>query len=162
MAAFAASAQAPYVVGTWKLNFAASRLPSGPRPQIHVRRYSLAPDGSLVGLAVIVDAAGNPYFLQFAAKADGRDYAEFDSRSLAALQIDGTRPKATYAETTIDSHTVEWVDKLDGKITAHGKKWVSADGKTLSFTADYTNDRGESQSFLFVFDRQDDGPAPQR
>ena len=150
-------AQAPHIVGTWKLNVAASRLP-GPPPQVHVRRYSLAPDGTLVGLAVVVDAAGNPYFLQFAAKADGKDYAEFDSRSLAALQIDGTQPKATYAETTVDAHTVEWVDKQDGKVTAHGRKWVSADGKTLSFTAEATNNRGEPQTFLFVFDRQDAGP----
>ena len=65
-----ALAQAPYIVGTWKLNVAASRLPPGPPPQVHVRRYSLAPDGTLVGLAVVVDSAGNPYFLQFAAKAE--------------------------------------------------------------------------------------------
>ena len=155
-----AYAQAPHIVGTWKLNVAASRLPPGPPPQVHVRRYSLASDGTLVGLAVVVDAAGNPYFLQFAAKADGKDYAEFDSRSLAALQIDGTAPKSTYAETTVDSHTVEWVDKQDGKITAHGRKWVSADGKTLSFTAEATNSRGEAQTFLFVFDRQDAGSKP--
>jgi hypothetical protein len=154
-----AQAQAPYIVGTWKLNVAASRMP-GPPPQVHVRHYSLAPDDTLIGLAVVVDAAGNPYFLQFAAKADGKDYAEFDSRSLAALQIDGTAPKSTYAETTIDSHTVEWVDKLDGKVTAHGRKWVSADGKTLSFTAEATNSRGEAQTFLFVFDRQDAGSKP--
>jgi len=158
--AILADAQAPHIVGTWKLNVAASRLPPGPTPQVHVRRYSLAPDGTLVGLAVIVDSAGNPYFLQFAAKADGKDYAEFDSRSLAALQIAGTQPKSTYAETTVDSHTVEWVDKRDGKVTAHGRKWVSADGKTLSFTAETTNVRGEKQSFLFVFDRQDAGPQP--
>ena len=155
-----AYAQAPHIVGTWKLNVAASRLPPGPPPQVHVRRYSLASDGTLVGLAVVVDAAGNPYFLQFAAKADGKDYAEFDSRSLAALQIDGTAPKSTYAETTVDSHTVEWVDKQDGKITAHGRKWVSADGKTLSFTAEATNSRGEAQTFLFVFDRQGAGSKP--
>lgn len=156
----AAQAQAPHIVGNWKLNVAASRLPAGPPPQVHVRRYSLAPDGTLIGLAVVVDAAGNPYFLQFAAKADGKDYAEFDSRSLAALQIDGTPPKATYAETTVDSHTVEWVDKSDGKVTAHGRKWVSADGKTLSFTAETTNSRGEAQIFLFVFDRQVVAPPP--
>jgi hypothetical protein len=35
---------------------------------------------------------------------------------------------------------------------------VSADGKTLSFTAEFTNPRGEPQSFLFVFDRQDTEP----
>jgi hypothetical protein len=154
----AAFAQAPYVLGTWKLNVAASRLPPGPPPQVHVRRYSLAPDGTLVGLAVVVDAAGNPYFLQFAAKADGKDYPEFDSGALAALQIDGTKPTGTYAETPVDSHTVDWVDKQSGKVTAHGRKWVSADGTTLSFTVEATDVRGAPLSFLFVFDRQATGP----
>jgi hypothetical protein len=152
-----AHAQAPHILGTWKLNVAASRLP-GPPPQVHVRRYSEAPDGTLVGLAVVVDAAGHPHFLQFAAKADGKDYAEFDSAALAALQISGTQPHGTYAETPVDSHTVLWADKYDGKVTAQGRKWVSADGKTLSFTAEFTNPRGEPQSFLFVFDRQDTEP----
>jgi hypothetical protein len=43
---------------------------------------------------------------------------------------------------------------------AHGRKWVSADGKTLSFTAEAANARGEPVSFLFVFDRQGSAPPP--
>jgi hypothetical protein len=118
-----------------------------------VRRYSLAPDGSLVGLAVVVSADGTPSFLQFAAREDGRDYPEFDSRSAAQYLIDGSAPPATYSERPIDSHTVEWVDKLDGRVTARGRKWVSPDGLTLSFTAIVENDRNEQLEFLFVFDR---------
>jgi hypothetical protein len=156
-AAPTAGAQAPHILGTWTLNVAASRLP-GPPPQVHVRRYSLAPDGSLVGLAVVVGPSGVPNFLQFAAKADGKDYAEFNSGALAALQIDGTQPRGTYAERPVDSHTVEWVDKYDGKVTAKRRKWVSADGNTLSFTVDATNPRGELVSFLFVFDRTGSEP----
>lgn len=158
MAPAGVHAQTPFVLGTWKLNVAASRLPPGPPPQTHVRRYSLAPDGTLVGLAVVVDAAGNPYFLQFAAKPDGKDYAEFDSGALAALQIDGMKPAGTYAETPVDSHTVDWVDKQNGKVTAHGRKWVSADGTTLSFTVEATDAKGQPLTFLFVFDRQATGP----
>jgi len=150
---FASSAQTPYIVGTWKLNVAASRLP-GPPPQVHVRRYSLAEDGTVIGLAIVVDAAGNPDFLQFAAKSDGKDYAEFDSRSLAALQMSGTPSRAEYAETPVDARTVEWVDKRDGKAVLSGKKWVSEDGKTLSFTAEAKGRNGEPVEFLFVFDRQ--------
>ena len=147
------AAQVPHVIGNWRLNVAASRLPPGPEPQTHVRRYSLAPDGSLVGLAVVVSADGTPSFLQFAAKPDGRDYPEFDARSAAQYLIDGTTPPATYSETPIDSHTVEWVDKYQGNVTARGKKWVSADGRTLTFTAIVTNERNEQLEFLFVFDR---------
>ena len=152
-ASFDAQAQAPYIVGTWTLNVAASRFP-GPPPRMHVRRYSVLDDGTLVGLAVFVDALGNPGFLQFAAKGDGKDYAEYDSQLLAAFQATGAAPKRTYSETPVDSHTVEWADKIDGRVIASGKKWVSADGRTLSFTQRAKNQRGEETEFLFVFDRQ--------
>jgi hypothetical protein len=156
--AFAAQAQIPHVVGIWKLNVAESRLP-GPPPQVHVRRYSLTDDGSLIGLAVVVDARGVPSFLQFAAKDDGKDYSEYDSYSLAQFQIDGTTSRGTYSETPVDARTVEWVDKLDGRVTASGRKWVSEDGQKLTFTANARGRNGEDVSFLFVFDRQ---PEPEQ
>ena len=152
-ASFGAEAQAPYIVGTWRLNVAASHLP-GPPPQMHVRRYSVLDDGTLVGLAVFVDPRGNPGFLQFSAKPDGKDYAEYDSQLLATFQSAGVTSERTYSETPVDSHTVEWVDKLDGRVIASGRKWVSADGRTLSFTQRAKNDKGEELEFLFVFDRQ--------
>jgi hypothetical protein len=152
-AVLAADAQVPAVVGNWKLNVAASKLPPGPAPQTHVRRYSLAPDGTLIGLAVVVDDRGNPTFLQFAAKPDGKDYPEFDARTAAQYLMDGTPPPATYSETPVDERTVEWVDKYEGRVTARGRKWVSEDGQTLSFTALVTNERGEPLELLFVFDR---------
>jgi hypothetical protein len=146
-------AQVPHVIGNWRLNAAASRLP-GPAPQTHVRRYSLAPDGTtLIGLAVTVDAQGNPSFLQFAAKPDGKDYPELDSRTAAQYLMDGSPPPATYAETPIDARTVEWVDKYQGRVTASGRKWVSEDGRTLTFTAVVSDERNEQREFLFVFDR---------
>lgn len=147
-------AQVPHILGTWKQNVAASRLPPGPPPQVHVRSYQLADDGALIGLAVVVDAQGHPNFLQFAAKPDGKDYAELDSFSLAQLQIDGTKPRQTYSETPVDSHTVEWTDKTDGRIVGHGRRRVSEDGKTLTLTALFKNDKNEELEYRFVFDRQ--------
>lgn len=150
--AFGAHAQVPHIVGNWRLNVAASRLP-GPAPQTHVRRYSVGPDGSIVGLAVIVDADGTPSFLQFAAKPDGKDYPEFDAGSAAKYLMDGSPPVATYAETPVDSHTVEWTDKYAGRVTFSGRKWVSADSQTMTITAVIKNERNEQVDFLFVFDR---------
>jgi hypothetical protein len=147
-----AQGQVPHILGNWKLNVAASRLP-GPAPQVHVRSYSATPDGTLIGLAVVVDADGNPSFLQFAAKPDGKDYPEFDVGSAAVYLMNGSPPPATYAETRVDSHTVDWVDKYGGTVTARGKKWVSADGRTLTITAIFGNERNEEREFLFVFDR---------
>jgi len=148
-----AHAQAPHIVGVWKLNVAASHLPGAP-PQMHVRSYQLAADGTLIGLAVVVNAQGRPNFLQFAAKPDGKDYAEYDSLSLAQLQIDGTKPTTTYSETPVDARTVEWADKRDGRVVSHGRKWVSENDKTLTFTALAKNAQNEDVEFRFVFDRQ--------
>ena len=146
-------AQVPGVIGTWKLNVEASRFP-GPAPQTHVRSYRLADDGVLIGVAVIVDAQGRPSFLQFAAKLDGKDYPEFNTESAAKYLSDGTVPPRTYAEIlTGDPLKVKWVDKVGGKLLFSGEKWVSIDGKKLSFTVDMKNEQGKDVQYLYVFDR---------
>jgi hypothetical protein len=139
-------AQVPYIQGTWTLNVAASHFP-GPPPKSHVRSYRMGPDGVLVGQAVVVNANGNPNFLIFAAKPDGKDHPEFDTQSAARYLAAGSPPPRTYAEIpTPDDHRVKWVDKDGGRVVASGEKWVSPDGKTMSFTVDGTDQ-------LFVFDR---------
>jgi hypothetical protein len=141
-----ALAQVPYIEGTWRLNVAASHLP-GPAPQSHVRSYRMGPDGVLVGLAVVVAPNGTPNFLMFAAKPDGKDHPEFDTQTAARYLANGSLPPRTYAETpTPDDHRVKWVDKAGGRLLASGEKWVSPDGKTMSFTVDGTKE-------LDVFDR---------
>ena len=130
----AVQAQVPHVIGTWTLNADASRLP-GPAPLSQVT----------------VDAQGRPSFLQFAARPDGNDYPEFDATTAARYLIDKTPPTRTYSETPIDSHTVVWADKEDGRVIASGKKWVSTDGQTLSYTI--TKRGGEDVDYLIVFDR---------
>jgi hypothetical protein len=151
--ACASHAQVPAVIGTWKLNVAASQFP-GPAPQSEVRSYRLTERGVLVGVAVNIDAQGRPNFLQFAAKPDGKDYPEFDTRSAAEYLADGTAPARTYAEIrTADPRKVHWIDKAGGKIISSGDKWVSKDGKLLSFTVDATDRQGNKIQYLYVFDR---------
>jgi hypothetical protein len=149
----ASLAQVPGVIGTWKLNVEASRFPEAV-PQVHVRSYRLAENGMLIGLAVFVDSKGRPGFLQFAAKPDGKDYPEFSADSAASYLSNGMAPSRTYAETpTSDPNKVKWVDKRDGKIVGSGEKWVSADGKRLSFTVDMKDGPGKTAQYLYVFDR---------
>ncbi len=146
-------AQVPAVLGTWKLNVEASKFP-GPAPQTHVRSYRLSDDGVLIGVAVIVDSQGRPSFLQFAARVDGKDYPEFNTESAAKYLSAGTVPPRTYAEIpTGDPLKVKWVDKVGGKLLFSGEKWVSIDGKKLSFTVDTKNEQGKDVQYLYVFDR---------
>jgi hypothetical protein len=148
-----AQAQVPYIVGTWELNVEASRFPGQP-PRTEVRRYILTDDGVLIGIAVFVGSQGNPGFLQFAAKPDGMDYPEFDTRSAGQHLIDGTPPPRTYAEIpTDDPRRVQWVDKQDGRIVGSGEKWVSEDGQTLTITSSTRNAQGEEVVYTYVYDR---------
>lgn len=146
-------AQVPAIIGTWKFNAEASRFP-GPPPQTHVRSYRLDDKGVLIGVAVIVDAQGRPNFLQFAAKVDGKDYPEFSTDSAAKYLSEGATPPRTYAEIpTSDPLRVKWVDKAGGKLLFSGEKWVSADGKKMSFTLDTKDPQGKDVQYLYVFDR---------
>ena len=148
-----AHAQVPHIVGTWKLNTEASEF-LGPPPRTEVRRYSVADNGYLVGLAVFVDARGNPGFLQFAAKTDGQDYAEYGSDVLAAFQMTGTPTPLAYSEQQVDERTVEWVDKFDGRVTAFGTKQVSEDGRTLTIVGEVPDGQGNTRRLRFVYDKQ--------
>jgi hypothetical protein len=148
-----ANAQVPHIVGTWKLNIQASEL-LGPPPQSEVRRYSVTDGGYLVGLAVIIDAEGNPQFLQFAAKSDGEDYPEYSSNTLAAFQARGTPTPMAYSETPVNAHTIEWFDKYEGQVYASGTRQVSEDGRTLTILGEIRNSRGETRRLRFVYDKQ--------
>jgi len=136
---------APLIVGTWKLNPEKSGRPAPPG-YMEIRQYSLRPDGFLVGLLITGTAQGYHY-LQFVARSDGKDYPEYSDQVVADMIAAGTPTRRTYAERAIDEHVTEWIDKVDGRITAQGKKTVSQDRQTLTITID-----GSRQ--MIVYDRQ--------
>jgi hypothetical protein len=136
---------APAIVGIWKLNPEKSdlRVPPG---ALEIRQYSLRPDGFLVGLLIAGNAQGYHY-LQFVAKSDGKDYPEYSDLVVGDLIAAGTPTRRTYAEKAIDEYVTEWIDKVDGRITAQGRKIVSKDRQTLTITTD-----GRSQ--VRIYDRK--------
>ena len=136
----------PLIVGTWKLNPDKSNL-RVPADRVEIRQYRLRPDGFLVGLLITTDAQGSYHYLQFTARSDGKDYPEYTETLLADTIAAGKQTPRTYSETKVDEYTTDWTDKVDGKITSHGKKIVSKDGKTLTVTVD-----GSAQ--VKIYDRQ--------
>ena len=135
----------PLIVGTWKLNPAKSNVRLPP-DYMEIRQYSLRPDGFLVGLLI----TGNPlgyHYLQFVARSDGKDYPEYSDQIVGDLVAVGGPTRRTYAEKAIDEYVTEWIDKVDGRITAQGRKIVSKDRQTLTITVD-----GSSQ--VRIYDRQ--------
>ena len=149
-AATGAAAQAPAppqppIAGTWKMNPEKSGAQVSP-DYVEIRQYRLRPDGYLVGLLFNGSGRGLRW-LQFTAKSDGKDYPEYSDAIVADMIAAGTRTPRTYSETKADDYTTLWIDTVDGKITAQGKKIVSKDGQTLTITVD-------GQPGVRVYDRQ--------
>jgi hypothetical protein len=122
------------IVGTWKLNAEKSNMRVR-ADYLEIRQYTLRPDGFLVGL-LITGFPGNYHYLQFVAKGDGKDYPEYSDQIVGDLVAAGTPTPRTYAERVIDDYVTEWIDKVDGRVTAQGRKIVSKDGRTMTVTVD--------------------------
>ena len=97
--------------------------------------------------AMITSNAGAYHYLQFVAKSDAKDYPEYSDQIVGDLVAAGKPTRRTYAEKAIDEYVTEWIDKVDGRITAQGRKIVSKDRQTLTITVD-----GSSQ--VRIYDRQ--------
>jgi uncharacterized protein GlcG (DUF336 family) len=110
----------PPIAGTWKLNAEKSGV-QVPPDYVEIRQYRLRADGYLVGLLFTGNARGLRY-LQFTAKSDGKDYPEHSDQIVADMIAAGTPTPRTYAETKIDEYTTAWIDKVNGKITAQGRR----------------------------------------
>jgi hypothetical protein len=137
---------APPIVGSWKLNTEKSELPPLRAGFFEIRQYTMRPDGYLVGLLITSNARGYHY-LQFTAKSDGKDYPEYSDDVVADLIASNKPTTRSYSERIVDEYVTEWTDKVNGKVTASGKKIVSNDGHTLTITVDGT-------SRIRVYDRQ--------
>ena len=140
------SQNAPLIVGTWKLNTEQSKLPPMGAGYFDIRQYTMRPDGYLVGLLVTSSPRGYHY-LQFTARTDGKDYPEYSDDVVAEMIASGKPTPRSYAEKVIDEYVSEWTDKVDGKVTASGKKTISKDGRTLTITVD-------GASYVRVYERQ--------
>ncbi len=138
---------APRIVGTWKLNYEKSNMRIPPPGVFQIRQYRLREDGFLVGLLITSGAQGRISFLQFTAKSDGKDYPEYSDDIVAEMIATGKPTTRTYSERIIDEYATEWVDKVNGRITAQGKKTISQDGKTMTITND-------SNPLVQIYDRQ--------
>jgi hypothetical protein len=136
----------PPIVGTWRLNTEKSQIPPLAPGFFEIRQYTMRPDGYLVGLLMTSSSRGYHY-LQFTAKSDGKDYPEYSDDIVAGLIASGKPTRRSYSEKIVDEYVTEWADKVDGKVTASGRKTVSKDGRTLTITVD-------GASSVRVYDRQ--------
>jgi hypothetical protein len=142
--AVAAGAQAPDpLVGTWRLDAAKSTYKPGPAPKSYTVTIEAA---GAKGLRVSVDgvaADGSPLKFSYTSQRDGKDVPVTGNPAYDAANVVQATPR---------TGTVTY--KKAGKAVVTVKTEVSADGRTLTTTADGTNPQGQAMHNVVVFNRQ--------
>ena len=132
-------------VGTWKQNFAKSKVdppPSAPQPQSITRTYEAFGDG-LKFTQVTVSADGKSVTATYSAHFDGKEYP-----------LTGNAAADMIVLKRIDGKTFESTLKKSGKVVTTGTNAISADGKTMTYTSQGTNASGQKVSSTAVFEKQ--------
>jgi hypothetical protein len=124
------------------LNVAKSTFSPGPAPKSQTRSYAESAQGLTLTLkTVTADGKESGYTLAF--KNDGKPYP-----------ISGNSDFDTVSVTRVDALTVHSTQMKAGKAVGTGVRTVSADGKTLTFSAKLTDAKGVKHDDVSVYDRQ--------
>jgi hypothetical protein len=128
-------------IGTWKLNEAKSKLTPDAGKNTTVV-YEATGDQ----VKVVIDGTdkdGKPTHNEWTGKFDGKDYA-----------VTGDPKSDMRSYKQIDSHTMQFVIKKDGKTTVTGRITVAADGKSRTVTANGTDAHGKKAHEKAAYDKQ--------
>jgi hypothetical protein len=137
------------LVGTWKLNVAASTYSPGPPPKSSTRTVEDWGGGLFLSTSNGVNDKGDPTWAHFAYRYDGKDYPYASSTS------PGTSPQfTTVAFKRIDANSWETTAKVAGKVVQTQAVSVSKDGKTYTARTKGTNTQGQPVNNVVVYDRQ--------
>ncbi len=134
------SAQNPNL-GTWKLNEAKSKIPTGSAKNITVT-YEAAGD-SIKGTIDGIDGQGKPTHTEWTGKFDGKDYP-----------VTGDPTQDTRAIKQVDDHHYVLTIKKAGKVTITGKAMIAADGKSRTVTVSGMDSMGMKIEVVSVYDKQ--------
>src|SRR6266508_1333497 len=128
-------------IGTWKLNESKSKLTPGEGKNTTVV-YEAAGDQVKVTIDG-TDKDGKPTHNEWTGKFDGKDYA-----------VTGDPKSDMRSYTKIDSNTLKFTVKKDGKTTAKGRIVVAADGKSRMVTARGADEQGKKAKAKAAYDKQ--------
>jgi hypothetical protein len=138
------------MVGTWKLNVAASTYEPGPAPKSSTRTIVDMGGGVFVSSSKGINDKGEATWNHFAFRFDGKDYP------YASSTTPGTSPSfVTVAFKRIDANTFEATSKVDGKVGATTMTTtISKDGKTYTTRTKGTNAQGQPVNNVIVYEKQ--------
>ena len=128
-------------MGTWKLNEAKSKLIPGEGKNTTVV-YEAADDQVKVTIDG-TDKDGKPTHNEWTGKFDGKDYA-----------VTGDPKSDMRSYKKIDSNTLKFTAKKDGKTTITGRIVVAADGKSRMVNAHGADEQGKESKEKAAYDKQ--------
>jgi hypothetical protein len=127
-------------MGTWKLNEAKSKLAAGMGKNLTVA-YAEMKDKMKVTVDG-VDKDGKKTHGVWVGMADGKAY-----------QMKGNLPWDAAAYKVVNDHAYEITTMKGGKVVAHGKSTISADGKTRTIATEGTGADGKKFKSKGVYDK---------
>lgn len=137
------AAQAGWETGTWKLNLAQSKFNPGPPPRSETRTWQDHGGGVQTFTAGGVDAQGRPFSYAWTFKYDGTEYPTGLGTGFTALALK-----------RVDASTVEFTQKVNGKVIGPVTRTLSKDGKSLMYRGKGLNLQGQATNDVMVFDKQ--------
>ena len=130
------------LIGTWELNLAKSKYDPGPPPKSATWKYEAVGNG-LKYSGKTVNADGTTSDTTWTAYFDGKDYPYIGSPNIDTISLK-----------RIDRYNTEGTFKKAGKVTDHGKRVVSQDGKVYTYTNEGINAQGKPVKNVQVFDKK--------
>ena len=128
-------------VGTWKLNEAKSKIPSGMGKNSTVT-YTEEKNGKIKVTVNGVDKDGKPTHSVWVGKFDGKAYP-----------LKGNLTYNSIAYKMVNDHTNDITAMKDSKMAWNGRITVSADGKSRTVTINGTDANGKKFSGKAVYDK---------
>ena len=128
-------------MGTWQLNEAKSKLPSGATKNSTVT-YSVSAD-SVTCTIDGTDATGQPLHTSWTGKFDGKSYP-----------VTGDPSTDMRSYRLISSRVLSAVEFKGGKVVGRARVVVSDDGKTRTVTVHNTGANGATITTISVYDKQ--------
>ena len=131
-------------IGTWKMNFEKSGIPVSARSPRSVVLVYEPIDGGIKTTSKVEYPDGRTTSGGYSVRYDGKEYPT----NLGGI-VDVMSLRQIDANTFVIDER-----KKDGKRLQHGQKVISADGKTMTFTVEGTDEEGKSFKAVWVYDRQ--------
>ena len=135
-------AQNDPLIGTWKLNLSKSVYDPGPPPRSLVHKYESVGKDTYKNSRDLVDANGKSSHRELTLAFDGKEHPRANPSSRSTM------------DRRIDAYNLEGMSMEGGKLITVFMRFISLDGKTLTFKTMGTDAEGKPFSRVEVFDKQ--------